>query len=178
MRIIAGNLKGLSFNAPKNNKITHPMSDKMRGALFNILGDISGLTIWDAFGGSGAVAFEAISHDAKEAFITEPNLIAVKTIKNNIGILSLKGKVNVAKANAVTWSQNHPLIQFDIVICDPPYKKANDIQLDVLRQNVKAGGFYILSIPPEHVRQEFINFTKEIDKNYGDGNLVFYRRKI
>ncbi|MBX4199607.1 RsmD family RNA methyltransferase, partial [Candidatus Saccharibacteria bacterium] len=53
MRIISGQLKGRNFASPRGHK-THPMSDKMRGALFNILGDIEGLSFLDAFSGSGA----------------------------------------------------------------------------------------------------------------------------
>ncbi|MCB6771180.1 RsmD family RNA methyltransferase, partial [Veillonella atypica] len=48
MRIIAGQLGGRTFDAPRGHR-THPMGDKIRGALFNILGDISGLTVFDAF---------------------------------------------------------------------------------------------------------------------------------
>jgi 16S rRNA (guanine966-N2)-methyltransferase len=54
MRIISGRLGGRQFEAPKGHK-THPMSEKMRGALFNVLGDISGLNVFDAYGGSGAM---------------------------------------------------------------------------------------------------------------------------
>nr|MBP9820948.1 RsmD family RNA methyltransferase [Candidatus Saccharibacteria bacterium] len=60
MRIIAGFLGGRLIESPHNNK-THPMSEKMRGALFNSLGDINGLTFLDAFAGTGACGFEAIS---------------------------------------------------------------------------------------------------------------------
>jgi len=60
VRIIAGYLSGRQFNSPRSNR-THPMSDKARGGLFNSLGDISGLSLLDAFAGSGALSFEAIS---------------------------------------------------------------------------------------------------------------------
>ncbi|MGH7237496.1 MAG: RsmD family RNA methyltransferase, partial [Candidatus Saccharimonadales bacterium] len=50
MRIIAGSLGGQLFAAPRG-AATHPMSQKVRGGLFNVLGDISGLSVLDAFGG-------------------------------------------------------------------------------------------------------------------------------
>ena len=61
MRVISGKFGGQLFDAPKGHR-THPMSEKVRGALFSVLGDISGLTVLDAFAGSGALSIEAISH--------------------------------------------------------------------------------------------------------------------
>ncbi|MCA9330109.1 RsmD family RNA methyltransferase, partial [Candidatus Saccharibacteria bacterium] len=63
MRIISGKLGSRQFIAPKGFA-THPMGDRVRTALFNTLGDIVGLTVLDAFGGSGAISFEAISRGA------------------------------------------------------------------------------------------------------------------
>ena len=70
MRIIAGYLGGRQFNSPRSNR-THPMSDKARGGLFNALGDISGLTVLDAFAGSGALSFEAISRGAESVIAVD-----------------------------------------------------------------------------------------------------------
>ena len=66
MRIIAGSLGGRVFKAPSGHR-THPMSEKIRGAIFNALGDISDLTVLDAFTGSGALCFEAVSRGVANA---------------------------------------------------------------------------------------------------------------
>lgn len=63
LRVISGSLGGRLINSPPGNK-THPMSEKMRGAIFNILGNIEGLDVLDAYSGSGAIALEAISRKA------------------------------------------------------------------------------------------------------------------
>ena len=73
MRIISGVLGGRVFKAPNGNK-THPMSEKIRGAMFNSLGDISGLTVLDAFSGSGAVAIEAFSRGAEHVVAVDSSL--------------------------------------------------------------------------------------------------------
>src|SRR3954470_23836038 len=98
MRIIAGQLKGQQFQAPHGHK-THPMSDKMRGALFNVLGDIEGLTFLDAFAGSGALAFEAASRGAKAVTAIEIDNSAHKTIGQNIKALHISTQVKAVKAN-------------------------------------------------------------------------------
>jgi 16S rRNA (guanine966-N2)-methyltransferase len=66
MRVIAGFLGGRNFDSPGGHR-THPMSDKVRGAVFGVLGDIKGLSVLDAFAGSGALSIEAVSRGAKYA---------------------------------------------------------------------------------------------------------------
>jgi 16S rRNA (guanine966-N2)-methyltransferase len=81
MRIIAGTLKNREFKSPHGHK-THPMSDKVRGSLFNVLGDIEGLTFLDAFTGSGALAVEAASRGAA-------SVIAVDSMEKRFDIVLL-----------------------------------------------------------------------------------------
>src|SRR5665213_172068 len=98
MRIIAGSLGGRSFTSPRSNR-THPMSDKARGGLFNALGDIDDLTILDAFAGSGALSFEAISRGAASAVAVDIDKNAYQSIQENIVSLNLKDKVKAIRAN-------------------------------------------------------------------------------
>ncbi|HUD03468.1 MAG TPA: RsmD family RNA methyltransferase [Patescibacteria group bacterium] len=175
MRVISGSLKRRNIDAPKGHK-THPMSEKMRGALFNVLGDINGLTVFDAYGGSGAIAFEAISRGAKSVFITEVDKSAAEIVAANIKNLGLADRVELARANSNTWSESNSSAQFDLVIGDPPYDDIKDDQLKTLVQNVKNGGLLILSLPPDYPRFEQEYLKLELDRNYGDGSLVFYRK--
>src|SRR4051812_43097697 len=99
MRIIAGTMGGRTFSSPHGHR-THPMSDKMRGALFNTLGDIGGLTILDAFAGSGALSFEAVSRGARHATAIDSDRSAQQTITENIRSLSLNKHVKLIKASA------------------------------------------------------------------------------
>src|SRR4051812_13589965 len=103
MRIIAGELKGQQFQSPHGHK-THPMSDKVRGALFNVLGDIEDLTFLDAFAGSGALAFEAISRGAKSVVAVDRDSSAYKIIEQNVKDLRLQKAIKVVRANTAGWS--------------------------------------------------------------------------
>ena len=105
MRVIAGRLGGRNFASPHGNK-THPMSDKVRGALFNSLGDIEGLRCLDAFAGTGALAFEAISRGATTALALENDPSAQRTIDENIKELKLYRQVKLVKAAAGSWLDN------------------------------------------------------------------------
>src|SRR3954451_4433743 len=120
MRIIAGHLKGRLIQTPHGHK-THPMSDKMRGALFNVLGDIEGLTFLDAFAGSGALVFEAASRGAKSVTAIDRDTSAHKVLEQNAKDLGLKS-VKVVRANTGGWSIHNAEKSFDILLLDPPYQ--------------------------------------------------------
>lgn len=174
MRVIAGNLRGRTFLSPSGNR-THPMSDKMRGALFNVLGDISGLSVLDAFAGSGALGFEAISHDAARVTALDKDRNAQQTIAANIMGLGLSDRVKLVKAAASAWlSTTHE--EFDIVLCDPPYEDLQLALLSKLAARAKPGGVVVFSLPPTARIDLPANYELLAGKDYGDGQLVFYRR--
>lgn len=176
MRIIAGSLKGRQFDSPAGHR-THPMSEKIRGAIFNILGDVEEMTLFDAFAGSGAFAFEAISRGAKSALMTDITKEAYAAIQKNIVSLELSKEVKVVRANASGWSDNNLNARFDIVLADPPYDDVQQFLLEKLARHVKTNGLYVLSLPPS---EQFIfpGFKLIKQKAYGDATLSFYRRGV
>lgn len=177
MRIIAGRLGGRSFESPRSFK-THPMSDKMRGALFNMLGDIGGLTVLDAFAGSGALSFEAVSRGAASATAIDNDRGAQRTIANNVTQLGVGREVKLIKASANAWLQTNPEARFDIVLCDPPYIDLQPNLLARLAQAVKPDGLYVLSWPGSQEPPEALADLTQLERrNYGDASLVIYRVK-
>ncbi len=65
------------------------MSDKIRGALFNVLGDLEGLDVLDAFGGSGALSFEAASRGADKIVTIERDGAAEGSVGKSCSNLSV-----------------------------------------------------------------------------------------
>ncbi|HSX44766.1 MAG TPA: RsmD family RNA methyltransferase [Candidatus Saccharimonadales bacterium] len=176
MRVIGGKLGGRQFDSPHGHR-THPMSDKIRGALFNSLGDINGLTLLDAYAGSGAISFEAISRGAKSAVAIEQDGEAFKAIGRNIKALNLESQVTANRLTVKSWSQRHPNHKFDIVVMDPPY---NDIRRDQLRKlasHTKIPSVIVISLPPlADAELDESLFHLISVKSYGDAKLVFYQR--
>ena len=175
MRIIAGKLGGLTFESPRSHK-THPMSEKIRGALFNSLGDISGLSVFDAYGGSGAVGLEAASRGASKVLITEIDYIATKIISDNIAKLGAGDYVTLVRANAASYSVKNPDVKFSIVICDPPYDAVVHNQILQLGTSVEKDGLLVLSLPDSFKSYILDGFELVQRKNYGDATLVFQRK--
>lgn len=175
LRIITGNLGGRQFNSPSGN-VTHPMSEKIRGALFNILGDIEGLTVFDTFAGSGAVAFEAISRGAKHAFLVDLDKTAIRTIKENVEELGIEDKVTVMQSNVKGWSNNNTDKQFDIVVCDPPYDTVLEMVIQKLARHVAPNGSLVVSWPSHEPIPIIENMELLRHKTYGNATLAFYRK--
>jgi 16S rRNA (guanine966-N2)-methyltransferase len=177
MRVIAGTLGGRRFNADIGAR-THPTAERVRGALFNSLGDIAGLSILDAFAGTGAYAYEAASRGAGSVLAIDRDRRAQQVIAENIRELGLENTVKLVKANCSAWSDNNPDKQFDIVICDVPY---DDVQLSTvskLTRHVKLNGLMVLSYPGRESAPT-VNGVVVVDKSksYGDAALAYYRPK-
>jgi 16S rRNA (guanine966-N2)-methyltransferase len=176
MRIIAGSLKGRVFSEPHGHH-THPMSEKVRGALFNALGDIEGLSVLDAFAGSGALAFEAASRGAVNIVAVDKDTSAHKIIENNIKELKLQKLVHPTKANIGGWSIHNMEKQFDVVLLDPPYEDLQTTLMQkLINRHIKKGGLAVLSWPGKLEPMEFERVEIVSAKVYGDAQLVFYRK--
>ncbi|HUD10113.1 MAG TPA: RsmD family RNA methyltransferase [Candidatus Saccharimonadales bacterium] len=175
MRIIAGRLGGRSFDSPHGHR-THPMSDRVRGGLFNSLGDINGLTVLDAFAGSGALSFEALSRGAQSAIAIDIDKKAHDTIKKNASSLGLNHQIKITRANASGWSDNNPDQTFDIVIAAPPYDDLQFQLVEKLARHVGPDGLLVLDWPGAQAVPAFENFYEVAQRRYGDAQLIFYKR--
>jgi len=150
-----------------------PMAERVRGALFSALGDIEGLTIFDAYGGSGAVGFEALSRGAKFVQITEIDGRTQKSIKSSVKKLKLQN-IKVTRANCISWLKNNEDRTFDVIIADPPYDQINPEALGRLLSALSKTGLLVVShagdMTSPRLDAKLIDF-----KNYGDASLSFYK---
>lgn len=175
MRVISGWLGGRVFESPHGHR-THPMSEKVRGAIFGALGDIKGLRALDAFAGSGALAIEAISRGAKTAVAIEVDKGAHAIIVKNIEQLGLEDRIKAVRAFTNAWSTRHQKEFFDLIFVDPPYDKIPYRDLKSLPRHLTPNGVLILSWPGKMDTLKFEGLEEVQSKNYGDASLVFYKR--
>lgn len=151
------------------------MSDRVRGALFNTLGDITGLSVLDAFAGSGALGFEAVSRGALSACLIENDHIAQAAIIKNIQTLVVADQVKLVKASVNAWLATSTET-VELVLLDPPYDDLQPKTLEKLLARAKAGGIIVYSLPPGTAVAVPAGYELLTTKNYGDAELVFYRR--
>ncbi len=177
MRVIAGKFGGQLFDSPNGHR-THPMSEKMRGALFGALGDIVGLRILDAFAGSSALGIEAVSRGAEfvQAIEVDPRAFAVS--KNNIEKFGIEDTLHITKAYAGAWSTRHQNELFDVVLLDPPYDNIPYRDLKRMPRHMKKDGILVLSWPAKIDYFYFEGLEMIQSKDYGDGSLYYYKIEL
>lgn len=174
MRIIAGKHKGRVLAETHGNR-THPMSEKIRGALFNSLGDITGLSVLDAFSGTGTVAIEAASRGANYVQAIDIDKEAFRCMQKNVAIIGCDKVVKTTQANTSSWSDNKTTEKFNIVIADPPHDGVQVKLIKKLSNHVTEGGVLVLCIPVGMSVELGDSYKELAEKNYGNAKLVFYR---
>ena len=125
MRIISGEAKGRTLYAPPGQD-TRPTSDKIRGSLFNIIGArVMDARVLDLFGGTGALALEALSRGAESAVIADNSRAAQQAIDRNArSVLKEEFDFRVQLIRGDYRSAIGALEgrMFDLVFLDPPYR--------------------------------------------------------
>ena len=175
MRIIAGDLKGRNYDAPPFGGKTHPMNERMKNAMFNILGDISDLSILDPFGGSGGVSFESLSRGARSSQIIERDRLAYSIISKNIEKLGLSDRAKVSQVNCSSWSKNNPDEKYDLIFANPPFPDPQLSTVSDLTRHLKSSSLIILCHPGSEVTPTVNGVVVVDNRNYGDAALTFYR---
>ena len=124
MRVIAGTYGGRVLKAPKGEN-TRPTSDRVREALFSILGDrIHDARVLDLFAGSGALGVEALSRGAQNVTFVDDDRAAIAAIKSNLNALQAVAQVRQTDALRYLNSARGGGAQYDLVFLDPPYRHA------------------------------------------------------
>ena len=121
MRIIAGSRKGARIFAPKGLE-TRPTGDRVREAVFNLVGPVDGAEVLDLYAGSGAMGLEALSRGAGRVTFVEPDREAAETILRNLDKLQLEGAVVLREdAGRRLATDAAGGRRYDLVLIDPPY---------------------------------------------------------
>lgn len=174
IRLISGKFGGRQIVCPPG-KQTHPMGERIRGSLFNILGDVSGLTVLDAFAGSGSLGLEALSRGAAQATFIERDKVAQRVIEENITTLKVADQTKLIKTSVAQWDETTKNESYDIIFADPPY---HDIQISTVSRLVKylkPNGLMVLSYPGRESVSTVNGVVVVDNRSYGDAALAFYR---
>jgi 16S rRNA (guanine966-N2)-methyltransferase len=125
VRIVAGSRKGHRIAAPKG-VVTRPTGDRVREAVFSLIGPVEGAAVLDLFAGSGAMGLEALSRGAASCVFVERDREAVRVIQANLEKLRLTGAVVSTRevASALREERDRGR-RYDLVLVDPPYEEWN-----------------------------------------------------
>lgn len=182
MRIVAGSLGGRVLRAPKN-AATRPTSEKVREALFNVLGppppDLHAL---DLYAGSGALGLEALSRGAATATFVERDRAALAALRGNLDTLAAGDRATVAATDVTRFlAAAGPGPAWTWVFLDPPY--AAGVVEATLAALPRARLTADAIVTVEHAHRapppERAGFLLRTDlRRYGDTALSLYRIEV
>jgi 16S rRNA (guanine966-N2)-methyltransferase len=121
LRVVAGDFKGRRLHGPRGSR-TRPTADRVREALFSMLGDVSGARVLDLYAGSGALGIEALSRGAESAVFVERDQQALAALRRNLEAVGAEADV---RRQDVSRFLGRTEGTFDLVFCDPPYDDAS-----------------------------------------------------
>jgi 16S rRNA (guanine(966)-N(2))-methyltransferase RsmD len=126
MRVIAGRYGGRRLRAPAG-AATRPTSERVREAVFSMLGPLDGARVLDLFAGSGALGIEAISRGAARVSFVERSPAARAILEANLEALGIEratARVRGGDARPELRAAAGRGETYDLVFLDPPYRQA------------------------------------------------------
>jgi 16S rRNA (guanine966-N2)-methyltransferase len=169
MRVVAGLYGGRRLVSPSGSA-TRPTSDRVREALFSILGPaVEGARVLDLFAGSGALGIEALSRGAATAVFVDSSARAVAAIRTNLETLGIDADVRRMDARGALRTPSEPSDPYDLVFLDPPYRRAAELgrELSEALPAVLAGGARVVSESDRRAPLE-LAFPMTDERRYGD----------
>lgn len=173
IRVVAGSSKGRKLRTLKGISL-RPTSGKVRGAIFNILGDaVINSSVLDLFSGSGALGIEALSRGAGNVTFVDND---TRFIKENLKNCGFSG--NVIMGDTYKAIKRLEKNSFNLVFADPPYRRnlARNLLQELYRNSILKNFSFVVI---EHSKNDVISGTKDWEKvqekKYGDTIVSIYR---
>lgn len=173
VKITGGELRGQKIRTPGDG--THPMGERERIALFNMLGDaVKGNRVIDLYCGGMTLGIEAISRGAMYALGIDHSPEAVEVANQNLKKLGVHGLRGGAIHGPLPTVLRTATDRYGIVIADPPYDKYQEKDTKFYARVVLDGGILVLSHPGE--APEIEGMTLEKSRSYAGARISIYRK--
>jgi 16S rRNA (guanine966-N2)-methyltransferase len=180
LRIIAGRFGGRRLRAP-SGKGTRPTSERVREALFSMLGPLDGVVVLDLFAGTGALGIEALSRGARRVLFVERESAALAVLTGNLSALGLaQDEAEIRRGDALlalrTARERHET--YDLVFIDPPYGHAPDWEekLAVALPPLLEPGARVVVESDRRVPLG-LSLPVEQQRRYGDTTITIHRHE-
>jgi 16S rRNA (guanine966-N2)-methyltransferase len=173
VRVIAGAYKGRQLRTPAGIS-TRPTGDRVREALFSILGRLDGERVLDLYAGSGALGIEALSRGASEAVFVDSDQRAVAAIRRNLEAIGVEAPVQ--RRDALAFLREASESPYDLVFLDPPYSSASQLA-GPLSERLPAVVAKDALIVSESDKRNPLELTLPLidERVYGDTRIAIHR---
>lgn len=178
MRIISGTHKSRIINMV-NVDTTRETTDKVRGAIFNLISDYAFCgNVLDLFSGSAAMGLEALSRGCCFAYFNDINRRAYQVGKDNAKRLGVSSKTCFTNLDYRVALKRYD-VKFKFIFLDPPYKLlcCNEIIEYIYENNLLLdNGLIICEVDKEEKINEYKDFVIYKDKEYGIRRIVILKK--
>jgi len=150
-----------------------PTSDRVREALFSILGEIGGVAVLDLYCGTGALGIEALSRGAARATLVDTSTALAR---RNVAMLDLERRCEIVRSDAPRYLRRAHR-RFDLIFCDPPYRLADRLEAELdslIPGRLAKGGRLILESASRRPLELGLPLVAE--RRYGDTLIRIYAR--
>ncbi len=178
IRIIGGSRRGRRLTVPPVRSV-RPTSDRVREAVFDVLGPLQGEQVMDVFAGSGALGLEALSRGAARCVFIERDPRVCTVLRLNISRLGFQEVSEVVSANFLTGLRMVDARgeRYDVLFLDPPYSTSGEVMAQVkpwLQQLLGDGAVAVVE-GPKGTNLE-VGLEKVFERNYGDTCISMFRK--
>jgi 16S rRNA (guanine(966)-N(2))-methyltransferase RsmD len=180
LQVLTGKAKGRRLKVPKGRTI-RPTTSRVKKAIFDTLGNISGFKVLDVFAGSGGLGIEALSRGAVHVTFIEKNPIVYKVLRENINLCGFLDRTNLICAHyegALKKLKKNDK-KFDLIFIDPPYilyrRKEVDDFISQLSELLEENGTVVI----EHnyrIEEGSLEGFKRTTKPFGGTQLSLFKR--
>ncbi len=176
-RIIAGTARGRRLAAPKG-QATRPTSDKVRGAVMNVLGQFfDGGAVLDLYAGTGALALEALSRGCARAVCVEADRAAAELVRRNAEACGFADRVEVRRGRVEDELGRLPAGAFALAFVDPPYGEGPEAALARLDAVLVPGGRVVAEHDARRPLADRYGALALVDRRtYGSTGISIYAR--
>jgi len=179
VRIVAGAKRGHRLVVPPVADL-RPTSEKVREAIFDVLGAVRDLVVLDLFAGTGAMGLEALSRGAKSCVFVEKDTAVATVLWENITSLGyqLSSRVIVSDYRQALQRLAGVRSGFDLLFVDPPYRMLPDVEatlVPLLSSVLKDDGVAV--IEGERALQVTFGDAPLFDRTYGDTRVTMIRMR-
>lgn len=179
MRVIAGELGGRRLRTPRGRG-TRPTSDRVREALFSMLGPLADAAVLDLFAGTGALGIEALSRGAASVVFVERDPAARRVLKANLADLGLtepRARLGRTDARDALGAARERGETYDLVFVDPPYADARgwERELTVALPPLLAAQARVV-VESDRRTPLPLALAIEQQRRYGDTSITIHRQ--
>ena len=178
MRVITGSARGRRLQTLEGRDV-RPTTDKVKESVFSIIQfQIQDRVFLDLFAGSGQMGIEALSRGARQAYLVDRNLKAIRIIEENLKTTNLAENASVCRQEAETFLLS-ARENFDVAYLDPPFEQGiiNKV-LPILAGKMNKGGVILCECTDrEELPGEVCEFVLDRTYHYGKIKVSLYRHQ-